>query len=905
MDKISVCINKSPYKDIGTASERRVRLKEVAERQFNVGIEEFAGFVGEKGYSFCPSTFNTKCVNKSTFQQTQLFVLTFDSDNETIQKHEKFSFDDILCRAKKYHLPILFAYEMYTMWEDSLQWRISVVFLNETPVIRFREAEVIQQALQEIFPEAENINSSVIDLRFGGKKLLYFDAKIPSISLDTMIMNLEFYWLKKYGQAHYKRKIAEFAKKTGIRLDSRKMLYLTVEENLAENSFDDTTVPIDENCVVNSHHQNGKNSPSPIISTDRFGEKLPRLNYHVVFSDEVTSEQDHSMQNPVNHQLYRSDMMPALAFRCELYRQLSSPESGKELSFQQLFGLATNLVKVETGSKTFLKILGKNPNLTQEVSLENWKFYCFILKLRNPYPCNSFCPYCRTCNHGITILSTCKPKRNLIERVNDEEPLVSLEEAVTDFNNAFYCAINSPQKVWYVIRSQTALGKTQTMLEYVSAHPEKKILIAVPTNILKREIQQRARDMGLNLVVSPSLHEIAHELPDKIWHQIEALLEKGKPVMSFITDCLKNKRDKKGGNKKRKQWKKVLENYVKERDEFYGSSLSAVTTHRRLASCNLNKYDLVIIDEDYIYSTVFSDRGTASLSALKKLEKKLPKNDLLRHKIRGFVDKESLSNYLELDDIEYNAKYDNIETTVNIHELCEATFFCCEDVLIEEGRIAFTKANCLPDGIKYIMLSATADEDICKMCFGEDNVRFYDCQKAELVGTLNQYYSESMSRRYLDDHPNRIEEIKKWSGFEHTITFKKYQNCCTDGLYFGNCLGCDVLKGEDIDVIGTPHQPDWIYKLFAFSLGLPEDGELRPHTPVVRNGYRFPFTTFDNEYLRDIQLYCIETELEQAVGRARLLRCDATVNVFSNFPLSQANLLESNCTMENTKGSKS
>lgn len=56
MDKISVCINKSPYKDIGTASERRVRLKEVAERQFNVGIEEFAGFVGEKGYSFCPST---------------------------------------------------------------------------------------------------------------------------------------------------------------------------------------------------------------------------------------------------------------------------------------------------------------------------------------------------------------------------------------------------------------------------------------------------------------------------------------------------------------------------------------------------------------------------------------------------------------------------------------------------------------------------------------------------------------------------------------------------------------------------------------------------------------------------------------------------------------------------------
>jgi hypothetical protein len=32
----------------------------------------------------------------------------------------------------------------------------------------------------------------------------------------------------------------------------------------------------------------------------------------------------------------------------------------------------------------------------------------------------------------------------------------------------------------------------------------------------------------------------------------------------------------------------------------------------------------------------------------------------------------------------------------------------------------------------------------------------------------------------------------------------------------------------------------------------------------------------------------IESDLEQAVGRARLSRCNCTVNVFSNFPLRQA-----------------
>ena len=50
--------------------------------------------------------------------------------------------------------------------------------------------------------------------------------------------------------------------------------------------------------------------------------------------------------------------------------------------------------------------------------------------------------------------------------------------------------------------------------------------------------------------------------------------------------------------------------------------------------------------------------------------------------------------------------------------------------------------------------------------------------------------------------------------------------------------------------------------------------------------------TYDDELLRNIQLWMISSELEQAVGRARLIHHDCTVNVFSNLPLSQANLKE-------------
>jgi hypothetical protein len=100
------------------------------------------------------------------------------------------------------------------------------------------------------------------------------------------------------------------------------------------------------------------------------------------------------------------------------------------------------------------------------------------------------------------------------------------------------------------------------------------------------------------------------------------------------------------------------------------------------------------------------------------------------------------------------------------------------------------------------------------------------------------------------------------------------------------------LKGKDIDVIGTPHQTEWIYKLFAFSMRIDFDPDerLSPHTIVERHGYRLPFTTFKNEDLQAVQFYIIESEAEQAVGRARLLRCDCTVNYYSNYPLPQATM---------------
>lgn len=112
-------------------------------------------------------------------------------------------------------------------------------------------------------------------------------------------------------------------------------------------------------------------------------------------------------------------------------------------------------------------------------------------------------------------------------------------------------------------------------------------------------------------------------------------------------------------------------------------------------------------------------------------------------------------------------------------------------------------------------------------------------------------------------------------------------------LHFGNTEGSNTLEGEDILVVGTPYHTEFLYKLAAFSMGIDfNEDEKMTSQDIIYNGYAFKFTTFQNEDLRAVHFWMLESELEQAVGRARLLRNECTVHLFSNFPLSQSEMVE-------------
>jgi len=291
------------------------------------------------------------------------------------------------------------------------------------------------------------------------------------------------------------------------------------------------------------------------------------------------------------------------------------------------------------------------------------------------------------------------------------------------------------------------------------------------------------------------------------------------------------------------------------------------------------------------------------VAPLTKLEKVLEKDisiGKIAKKIKDGLKRAETESYFELESIELSGdELAGMKTAIDIPAFCLAARFHSTkargDNDLHESKNAnsliFFRPVDLRPKIPTIMVSATMNEEILRHLYGPIN--FHQCRTAPYKGILKQDPTYPMSRAFIDNHLGIFDLIKTFTGVDDIITFKKYEK---GELYYGNTDGRDIFKGKDLNVIGTPHQPEWMYKLFAytFNFDFDIDARLMPNMLVEHNGWRFPFTTYEDPVLRNIQFYMIESELEQAVGRARLLRCDCIVHLFSNFPLRQAVMMESN-----------
>lgn len=551
---------------------------------------------------------------------------------------------------------------------------------------------------------------------------------------------------------------------------------------------------------------------------------------------------------------------------------------GVKLDHGQLFGLATQLLSIKGGMKLMKNTMIKhNADGKTKYSNEKFSFLIYIKKVHYPpIPVYAFSPYDED-NDIFDIVTATKRVRGSIEQIKPINRL-PLSEAEKQFRTKFEEVMNDKTlgKI-HLFKLPTAFGKTEKITSTLAT-------IAAPTNKLKQEIGER---MKIPVVVTPDPIQFEEETLN---HKLEYYYSIGLPskamaVLHDIVNPINCKKYLKGDIEKAGK-------FLQLQNAAYHTQLSVLTTHARAIHSDY-KSEILVFDEDPL--NVLISIKQVRISELQKLDNQTKIwNTELQEMIEALkntnVDEIILTPQIVSDATieELMNKISNANYSTNIFELFNSMYIRRDPY--DSDIINYVIKRDLPLNKVVVILSATLPLYIYQKLFGE-RLNVIDISDVEQVGEVIQFTKRSCSREGLKRyHPSISNSI----GDKQVITFQTMKGCFNNPvneMHFGNCSGYDSLKGQDIVVVGTPHRNNVEHLLIAKVLGIDfkeEDYKMTVKT-IEYNVFRFDFNCYNHDELRNIQLALIESDLVQAVGRARTLREKATVEVYSNFPLRISN----------------
>lgn len=828
-----------------------IRIREKVWQEFEVS--ELADKIGNQGYTVVPAHLvggrkSENCV------AMQLFMLDFD---------DGISFEAIKRKCDDLGLYISFAYHTFSSSREKEKFRIA--FVHEGLVEDLFVIKVMMAMLYRIFPEADQNCKNPDRMFLGGKELIYLDNSARFALVQLLLPCLDTF----NAGDNFKRNVENFCRKEKIMLfNSRPLMgdMKDLQEYQKNDGFMDSVI---------IHRIGGSEKPSFFVAEDR------------------------RLHKSITCQMRKKKLKLTEESNCQL---LNDFISGISVDHMGKFAIITNLLGVLGGEARFLDTLEK---YYEEESIAKWKKDIKYLKGYLPKRCaEDFCPYYESCENAGTILKTLSRDRKI---TREERPIYTLAEATGCMKENLQAAFQSPGKGIHLIKAQTGLGKTTAYIDLIREHPEEKFLVAVPTIDLKKEIKDRMIDGGIpagEIYMTVNVPGNPY-FPEPIQKAFAAAHKRGlhNKTKEMIKEYWEAVKEEGGKFALEKECQRVLEGLNAVTDERV-----IVTTHAYLAHIpeNFLKNYTVIIDEDILQLQIFNRMESVNLDTLERLAQTCYPfyADLAKEMLSAKEDKyyklhpNAAVKPLEdeqLADIECNGEE-------NANDLMYAGAY----VKIQDRKSGqlqvkyFCPQRLYP--MKYIVLSATINPELYRGYFKDSmNIYTYPIKDAAYKGRLIQHTYHSLGRRDLANKMQVFSFLKQLAENENldVITFKSVQSLPggkktnSVDLHFGNSTGVNKLSGKDLGIVGTPFKAPEAYKLIACYLGAEVNSEedQRPRVRrVAYHGNSFLLTTYADPVLREVQMYALESELEQCIGRARLLRNDCTVYVLSCFPCEQAQL---------------
>ena len=558
--------------------------------------------------------------------------------------------------------------------------------------------------------------------------------------------------------------------------------------------------------------------------------------------------------------------------------------SGEYWAYPELFGLATNLKFLEGGQKRFFQGLENScyhsPDYKKGHSklIEDWQYYWNHMENKDYFPmrCVNFCPFAEDCDHDKNILNTCIKTRGRVLQFRKSD-MITIEEAEVELKEKFQEAITADDNSIYIIKAPPGIGKSENFLNLKNA------LIATPRHDLNSELSERMEEAGNECLITPEIPDIGNVMK---LYAVGAYSEAKREVHRLAKD----------GNSD-------AQKYLAQLKAIENSKETTLITHERLLfSYKKIDRDVILIDEDPFQSLFKID--TVLLNDLEFLKFTLSdvRDKLILQRMIDDIKAAQPNTLYSMRDYVLHKPFVEYEQELSGRLLMNQVksnvfgFLNCDYYLISEnGTVQFIKKRLLPKDKKVIIFSATINEEIYRKMYG-DRVKFLDIGNVQPMGKIIQYADRSFSRYQLKDTPNHLNEIKEIIGAKPVITYKKFESEFQNTIAtFGALTGLNEFTGKDLNIVGTPHVNMNAYLLYGKALGFsirPEDYNDVDYQRVKYNGMEFSFNAFSkNPDLRNLQFYLIESELVQAVGRARALRNRCTVTIYSNFPVPGAEYL--------------
>ena len=560
------------------------------------------------------------------------------------------------------------------------------------------------------------------------------------------------------------------------------------------------------------------------------------------------------------------------------------------LDYPQLWNLATSMRWLQGGllrMKKSMNLYNENIKNKKNVPVYSSKHFKILTDIKDqeyhPVELDYISPYSEDYGLGnpINVVRNQAHKIEVIDRINKID-VIDGEQKLFD---TFSKVKASNDTDIHIIRAPVGLGKTRLLRDLDN------VTICGSTHQLIAEL---ASEMTTDVHVVPELPKFSDS---KINEQISYLYDAGLGVKArqLITEIAM-----KLGSKD----SVLAMDYMNKIEEAKTTTKTLLTTHQR-SFYHQSKHETIIYDEDCLASLV----ATNQLD-LRDLYKVILDNESMASELSDIYAYLKKSDKKVLHKTEFNASISDILVDTlstrsglvsNIIDFFNSDYHYIEEFDTDYSTkiiVHYVKYRDFPQDKKIVILSSTINTDLYLKRFGS-RVRTYEVPEVIGVGEIIQYTKYSNSKQSLNSRSKA--DILQKVGDDFVITFKDesiffnethYQKNSVKKVYFGNCRGYNLLTGQNIHVVGTYHHNQVYYFFLAKFAGIDLDyqKDIKIRNQIVTwRGLKFNFYAYDNPDLKQIQFACIEEELIQAVGRARTIRNNCTVFVYSSFPLVISN----------------